>query len=223
MRPITRPPSLVDTVAAQLRELIVSGELPLGKMLSERNLAEAFGVSKTPVREALAQLKNEGLVRVAAQRGATVFSLSGQEVVDICEWRQTLEAAALRMAFERDRDGLVTGLAAVVERMRQSREAGDVKAYLAADTAYHRVFFRCCRNHLFMETYELMETKIAALRTHLSSRPSHTDKSFAEHIEMLDHLRQGDLATALACLTVHIDRTRMTYSLTTPDITSEQE
>jgi DNA-binding GntR family transcriptional regulator len=221
MRPITRPPSLVDTVAAQLRELIVSGELPLGKMLSERNLAEAFGVSKTPVREALAQLKNEGLVRIAAQRGATVFTLSGHEVIDICEWRQTLEAAALRMAFERDREGLVQGLTEVVEQMRQARDAGDVKAYLAADTAYHRVFFRCCRNHLFQETYDLMETKIAALRTHLSVKPSHTDKSFTEHIEMLDCLRKGDLAAALACLTVHIDRTRTTYSLNTVDISTE--
>jgi DNA-binding GntR family transcriptional regulator len=220
MRPITRPPSLVDTVAAQLRELIVSGELPLGKMLSERNLAEAFGVSKTPVREALAQLRNEGLVRIAAQRGATVFTLSGQEVVDICEWRQTLEAAALRMAFERDPEGLLNGLTAVVGRMRQGREAGDVKAYLAADTAYHGVFFRCCQNRLFMETYELMETKIAALRTHLSVKPSHTDKSFAEHIEMLDCLRKRDLDATLACLTVHINRTRTTYSLSTTDISA---
>lgn len=221
MRPIERPPSLVEAVAAQLRDLIVSGELALGQTLSERNLAAAFGVSKTPVREALAQLKTEGLIRIAAQRGATVFTLSGQEVADICEWRQTLETVALKLAFERDRERLIEGLAKVVDRMHAARDKGDTKDYLAQDTAYHNVLFQCCGNRLFVETYDLMQAKIAALRTHLSVKPSHTDKSYAEHIQLLDHLRKGDLEAAVACLSVHIDRTRTTYSLTTADISTE--
>lgn len=221
MRPIERPPSLVEAVAAQLRDLIVSGELALGQTLSERNLAAAFGVSKTPVREALAQLKTEGLIRIAAQRGATVFTLSGREVADICEWRQTLETVALKLAFERDRERLIEGLAKVVDRMHAARDKGDTKDYLAQDTAYHNVLFQCCGNRLFVETYDLMQAKIAALRTHLSVKPSHTDKSYAEHIQLLDHLRKGDLDAAVACLSVHIDRTRTTYSLTTADISTE--
>lgn len=220
MRLIERPPSLVDTVAAQLRELIVSGELQLGQQLSERNLAAAFGVSKTPVREALAQLKTEGLVRIAAQRGATVFTLSGHEVADICEWRQTLESTALRMAYERARDRLVTDLGTVVDRMKTARAHNDMKAYLAEDTAFHNIIFQCCGNRLFLDTYDLMQTKIAALRTHLSVKPHHTDRSFAEHIEIVDKLRGGELDAALDCLTVHIDRSRTTYSLTTADISA---
>lgn len=221
MRPIERPPSLVDTVAAQLRELIVSGELALGQQLSERNLAAAFGVSKTPVREALAQLKTEGLVLIAAQRGATVFTLSGQEVADICEWRQTLESTALRMAFERARERLVADLAMVVARMKKSRARDDMRAYLAEDTAFHNVIFQCCGNRLFLDTYDLMQAKIAALRTHLSVKPYHTDRSFEEHIEIVDKLRSGELDGAIACLTAHIDRSRTTYSLTTADISEE--
>lgn len=208
-------------MAAQLRELIVSGELALGQQLSERNLAAAFGVSKTPVREALAQLKTEGLVLIAAQRGATVFTLSGQEVADICEWRQTLESTALRMAFERARDRLIADLAKVVERMKKARDRDDVKAYLAEDTAYHNIIFQCCGNRLFLDTYDLMQAKIAALRTHLSVKPHHTDRSFEEHIEIVEKLRSGDLEAALECLAVHIDRSRTTYSLTTADISSD--
>ena len=83
------------------------------------------------------------------------------------------------------------------------------------------VFFQCCGNRLFVETYDLMQAKIAAHRTHLSVKPSHTDKSYVEHIELLDHLRKGDLDAALACLSVHIDRTRTTYSLPTTDISTE--
>lgn len=66
-----------------------------------------------------------------------------------------------------------------------------------------------------------MQAKIAALRTHLSVRPSHTDKSYAEHIELRDHLKSGDIDRATACLNVHIDRTRTTYSLATLDISTQ--
>ena len=81
MRPIERPRSLTGTVLAQLRESIVSGDLELGAALSERVLAEKLGVSKTPVREALAQLRVEGLVRIYPQRGAYVFTLSARRVL----------------------------------------------------------------------------------------------------------------------------------------------
>lgn len=222
MRPITRPPSLTETVAGQLRDLIVSGELALGQPLSERSLADAFGVSKTPVREALVQMKTEGLVRVAAQKGATVFTLSGREVAEICEWRQTLESTALRMAFERNRDALISDLETVVAKMVEARDADDKKAYLAADTAYHYVFFARCQNSLMADTYEMMAAKIAALRTHLSSKPSHTEKSFNEHGEIVRNLRNGDIESALATLEVHIDRTRTTFPLSLADISVER-
>jgi DNA-binding GntR family transcriptional regulator len=221
MRPIVRPPSLTETVAGQLRDLIVSGELPLGQPLSERSLADAFGVSKTPVREALVQMKTEGLVRVVAQKGATVFTLSGREVVEICEWRQTLESTALRMAFERNRNALVEDLGKVVTRMIEARAAGDSKAYLAADTNYHFIFFADCQNSLFADTYDMMAAKIAALRTHLSAKPQHTQKSFNEHVEILEKLRAGDLEGGLAILEIHIDRTRTTFPVSVEDITAE--
>jgi DNA-binding GntR family transcriptional regulator len=74
MHPITRPSSLKESVIERLRESIVTGELELGQPLSERALAERLNVSKTPVREALAQLRVEGLVLVYPQRGAYVFT-----------------------------------------------------------------------------------------------------------------------------------------------------
>jgi DNA-binding GntR family transcriptional regulator len=69
-----------------------------------------LGISKTPVREALAQLRVDGLVTSAPQAGTFVFTLSALEVVEICELRQTLEAAALRLAMERNRNRLIQGL-----------------------------------------------------------------------------------------------------------------
>ncbi len=218
MDPIERPRSMAGEVVRRLRDAIVSGDLRLGQELSERQLAESLGVSKTPVREALAQLRLEGLVRIYPQRGVTVFTLSANEIRDICELRQALEAAALAHALERNPERLREGLARVVEAMKAARRDGDARAYLDADTAYHQVFFEACGNRYLEETYRLHVGKIAALRTHLAHKPMHTQKSFEEHLEMLDLLRSGDVSSALAVLDRHIDRTKSTYAAEIEDI-----
>lgn len=218
MQIIERPPSLTEAVLHQLRDQIVQGDLALGELLSERVLAEKLGVSKTPVREALFRLRTEGLVRIVPQRGAFVFTLSAAEVTAICEFRQTLEAAALQMAYQRDRDHLVAGLGAVLADMEKARSRQDRRAYLRADTSYHEVFFAHCGNSYLRDTYALHVGKVAALRTHLAIKPLHTDMSFAEHRQMLQLLAQGQIAAALGVLNVHIARTRMTYSAEIEDI-----
>ena len=128
MKPIERPASLTESTVKRLREAIISGALELGQPLSERQLAELLEVSKTPVREALAQLRREGLVRILPQRGAFVFTLSQQEVVEICEVRQALEASALRLAMERHPDGFRNALESMVQRMQRAPSRRDVNA-----------------------------------------------------------------------------------------------
>jgi DNA-binding GntR family transcriptional regulator len=218
MRPIERPRSLTQSALVQIRDAIVAGDLGLGQPLSERALSEMLHISKTPVREALAQLRLEGLVRIYPQRGASVFSLSAQEVVEICELRQALESAALRLAVERGGAAFRAALASVVDQMRAAKSAGDRKAYLRHDTAYHSCFCQHSGNSLMAQTYALYAGKIAALRTHLSHKPHHTELSFSEHLAMLEAIEKKDVARALAILDVHIARTRTSYAATIQDI-----
>ena len=86
------------------------------------------------------------------------------------------------------------------------------------DTAFHEAFFASCGNSYLSETYALYVGKIAALRTHLAVKPAHTDKSYAEHREMLALLRGGELQAALGVLDTHIARTKTTYSAGVEDI-----
>lgn len=218
MKPIERPQSMTGEVASRLREAIIDGDLGLGEELSERQLAERLGVSKTPVREALAQLRLEGLVRFSPPRGLTVFTLSAEEVREMCELRQALEASALRLAMQRNPGPLLQSLEAVVDQMTASLNAGDIRGYLAADTQFHLRFLEHCGNRHLLETYKIHLGKIAALRTHLAQKPQHTDKSFHEHRIILDLLGNGDVAASLDVLDQHIDRTKRTYSSTIDDI-----
>jgi len=218
VQPIERPESLSESVTKRLRAAIVSGDLALGQPLSERQLAGLLEVSKTPVREALAQLRLEGLVRILPQRGAFVFTLSQREVVEICELRQALEASALRQAMERNPASFLEALGAVVVKMRKARKRRDEKTYLTEDTNFHLCFFSHCGNTLMQQNYGMFVGKIAALRTHLAHKPQHTELSFREHEAMLEAVASGDAATALQVLDVHIARTKETYSAGVTDI-----
>lgn len=215
---LNRPKLLTETVLEHLREQIVSGELALGAALSERRLAEALEVSKTPVRESLVQLKNEGLVTILPQRGAYVFTLSAREVIEICEFRLAIEPAALDLAVQRDRDGLVADIDAIVARMAEARAQNDTKAYLRLDTEFHAAFFKHCGNMYLRDSYERYAGKIAALRTHLAVKPLHTKLSFEEHVAIRDILKNGTYEEIKGIIDAHIGRTREAYSETIEDI-----
>ena len=107
--------------------------------------------------------------------------------------------------------------------MDAARARGDTRAYLAADTAYHRCFFRHCGNRYMADTYALVAGKIAALRTHLAAKPQHTEKSYSEHREMLRLLEAGELIRALLVLDTHIGRTKTTYAAEIEDIAAADQ
>src|SRR3954454_17732051 len=95
--------ALVDKLAAQLQARVLSGEFPSGTRLRQETLAEEFGVSRTPVREALRKLQATGLVELQPNRGALVRGLSLREIRDAYEVRAELEALAAELAAERIR------------------------------------------------------------------------------------------------------------------------
>lgn len=218
MQQIKRPESLTGLATRRLRDAIVNGDLTLGAPLSESQLAASLGVSKTPVREALAQLRIEGLVTTVPQKGTFVFTLSAREVIELCELRLTLETAALRFACQRHRLAFADDLSPVVDNMARAMADGDTRAYLALDTEYHERFFRHCGNRYMAQAYGLMAGRIAALRTHLASRPTHTEKSFAEHREMVETVRRGAIDACVGILERHIGRTRQSYAEHIDDI-----
>lgn len=208
---IERPKLLRDLVLENLRKRIVSGQLAMGQTLSERSISDELEVSKTPVREAFAQLREEGLVQIEPQKGAKVFTLTEDEVAQICDFRQTIEFAAFELALALDPDGLVADMNAVVGNMTRAMRDGDIQTYLDQDTTFHQLAFKHCKNEYLSSSYERYEGKIAALRTHMAALPEHTQLSFKEHIELKQACEEKDLKKLESILQVHIARTRDSY------------
>jgi DNA-binding GntR family transcriptional regulator len=194
-----------------IRALIVEGEVGLGERLSENALAARLGVSTTPVREAFALLRREGLVTVKPQSGTYVFALAPGELTQLCELRAALEPAALRLALE-DRDAPLAGtLGAIVGEMDKCLSQDLTRDYLALDTAFHNAIIAASGNPYLVGAYSLIESKMAALRNRLGSDPHHMAKSMREHLAIADAVASRDLAKANQILIGHIARKEGSY------------
>ena len=208
---IARPKSLTELVVDELRKRIIDGRLRLGEALSENALAAELGLSKTPVREALLQLKLERLVDVLPQRGTYVFQLAIDQVAMISELREILEVAAVAAAVERNHAALVASMAKIFEAMRMAFESGNNTGYRTLDGEYHQTIIDLCGNPYISDAYIQVSFRTQALRSRLSVDASLNKLSFRDHREMLKLVRSRDVPALQKLLRAHISQTKQMY------------
>jgi len=210
---IERPKSLTELVKEHVRGRIINGELMLGEALSENVLAAQLGISKTPVREALLQLKLEGLVDIQPQRGSFAFSMAPEEASELCQYRVILESAALRDALHNDETGLVAALEQNVRRMEKAVADNDMPGYRRLDTEYHRHILERAGNRFLTLAHQQLEMKIQALRASVTSKHRTVQDSLTEHQNIVKLLRAREKTKALNLLGVHIRAASRDYQI----------
>lgn len=208
---IERPKSLTGLVVDELRARIIDGRLRLGEALSENVLAADLGISKTPVREALLQLKLERLVDVLPQRGTYVFRLDRDEVVMISELREMLELPAAVAAIERNHTALVERMSAIYEDMSRAYSTGDTAGYRARDGEFHQAMIDLCGNTYVSDAYNQVGFRIQALRSRLADEMSLNRASFKDHREMLKLVKARELEDLQSLMRAHIRNTMRSY------------
>ncbi|OXT02992.1 GntR family transcriptional regulator [Notoacmeibacter marinus] len=209
---IKRPDSLSKIAENHIRQGILRGTFGLGEPLPEVKLSIAMGISKTPIREALAALNLQGLVQIVPQRGAFVFSLSEEDVVQLCRFRLILETAAMDQAIDLNPAALLDELGDIVGRMSKAQMADAFDQYLDLDADFHDAFFKHCGNSYLREGYRKVSDIVRTMRTHLSKRPERTAKSFEEHAAIATHLSDGKMKSAKNVLKRQITRGERSYS-----------
>jgi len=224
-RRIAKPKSLTALALDKIRTGIVTGLYPLGSPLFEKVLADEFGISKTPVREALMQLQREGLVVVVPHSGTFVFELANGEVTELCELRLILEVNALRLAMHRAAGRLVADIANITQAMRSVLDKGLIDRYRELDAQFHMAFFDHCGNTYLANNFGLIEAKVTTLRAHLNApRPDEAVSSLVEHEEISSHLTRGDVDGAARLVAAQIKRFRtlmrstLEVDLSPPDV-----
>lgn len=205
VQPVEHPKSLTEVTAGKIRDAIVSGELALGSKLSEQRLADTLGVSRSPVRDALAALQSEGLVVISPKRGSFVFTPDLRVVDELCEHRLILETSALRLGIARNHAPLIAELEAAGTTMQKALQADDPHGYTLGDHQFHNAIIQGAMNRALVKSYNLTISPLKALRTHLFTIMSeNTDRSMAEHSAVLEAARLQDTDTATARLGLHI-------------------
>lgn len=220
---ITRPKSLTEMVVGELRTRIIDGRLQLGEALSENALAADLGISKTPVREALLQLKLEKLVDVLPQRGTYVFRMAPDQVAMISELRGILESAAVAAAIARNHTALVARMSAVFEGMRAAFERDDNTAYRVLDGEYHQTIIDLAGNPYISDAYAQVGFRTQALRSRLSHEAGLNGISFKDHREMLRLIKARDLPPLRTLIGTHINQTQQMYLDVLEDQTLAEE
>ncbi|WP_411103570.1 GntR family transcriptional regulator [Streptomyces sp. cmx-4-9] len=202
----TRTGTAADRVYQHVKQGVLDRRYEGGTLLTEGELADAVGVSRTPVREALLRLETEGLLKLYPKKGALVQPVSVQEVADVIETRLLVEEFTVRRAVPAP-PGLLDRLAALLAEQRRHAAAGDLAAMMTADRAFHAEIVRSAGNQILCRLYDqLRDRQLRMGVALLHSRPDRVERTLAEHAGILDALRAGDEAAAAAAVRGHIGR-----------------
>ena len=195
---------LSDRVRNALTDAIASGSLAAGTALDEQNLAERFGASRTPVREALRQLAHSGLVELRPRKGAVVTRMTAERIAEMFETTAEIEAMCTRLATYR-----VT----LLERSRLMElhessvvlvERGDFDAYDGFNREFHEALYRATHNAFMAEQALSIRSRLSAFRRTQLRQGTRIRSSHQEHGEILAAMAEGDGETAARRMRAHM-------------------
>ncbi|HHP50800.1 MAG TPA: GntR family transcriptional regulator [Moorella mulderi] len=191
---------LREIVFEALKEAILEGHLKTGEKLMEIQLAEELGVSRTPVREAIRKLEQEGLVVIIPHKGAFVADLSMKDIADLFEVRAALESLAAALACERATEEELEEMERLLMEIGKGVEEENLEYTIEVDTKFHEVLYQASRNALLVKIINNLQEKIQTYRTTSLSMPGRMAEALEEHRRLLEAIaaREVDLAQRLA-------------------------
>ncbi|MEE3624441.1 GntR family transcriptional regulator [Nitrospirillum sp. BR 11752] len=195
---------LSDRIRDALTDEIARGDLPAGMQLDEQDLADRFGASRTPVREALRQLAVSGLVEMRPRRGVVVTRLTPERIMDMFEAMAEIEAMCVRLATHRMTPLERSRLMRLHRESREMVERGDVDAYDAFNRDFHETLYRATHNSFMAEQAMAVRTRLNAFRRTQLRQGSRMAHSREEHDSVMSAIAEGDGETAARRMRAHM-------------------
>jgi DNA-binding GntR family transcriptional regulator len=201
---IARPRALWETIVEALRRAIILGELAPDLHLEEPALAQKFGVSRIPIREALVRLEHEGLIRVEPRRGAFVAGMSEDDVADLYQFRLLIEGQAVRRAVETIDRAALARLDDLVRVMDRAIRAGRPADMAAADVEFHREIVLAARSRQLLAAWDRIAGIIATILGITDAVHRDLPGAVEGHHRLVRALRDGDGEAAEMDLRGHL-------------------
>lgn len=199
---------LRDIVYDRLKDDIRHGKLRPSEPLSENKLSKRLEISRTPIREALQRLAQEGLVRNVPGQGVTVAAPSMQEVFNVIHLRLLIEPELARLAAESIAAEDLEQLLRAVEEMEQAVEHENREAWSRADTLFHETLCEACPNELLGEMALQMRNRLHYMTTKTQTSQRRVGVCTHEHRAVVDAIAEEDAGTAQEAMAHHVEKLR---------------
>ncbi|SAK66461.1 GntR family transcriptional regulator [Caballeronia arationis] len=202
LEPIDASAPLRKQAYTQLRQAIADADIYGSEReirLDERKLTTALGVSRTPVREAITLLEQEGFLRTVPRRGVYITRKTRAEIIEMIHLWAALESMAARLAAERATDGEIASLRAMFHDFHEHSPADDIDNYSDANIAFHQAVVTLSKSEVISQTLSNIFAHVRAIRRHTISQSDRASRSMADHEEIIAALerRDGELAEAI--------------------------
>jgi len=202
--PAIRRRSLHDELTERLRDLITSGHLGPGEKVPEKQLCELFGVSRTPLREALKVLASEGTVTLRPNRGAVVTALTLKELEEAFPVMGALEALSGEIACRQITDQEIAVIRSLHERMVAHWQRSEMQPYFRLNQSIHEAILEATRNETLKATYRALSGRLMRARYIANMSPERWAQAVAEHEAILAALEARDGTRLSEILKAHL-------------------
>lgn len=191
-KPIEKHLTLREKILETIRDAITNGQLKPGEKVAEPELAEKFGISRTPIREAFRQLESEGYLTVIPRKGAVVVSFSSKEVEEFYAIKSILEGYAASQACLHLTNREIDRLESINEKLRGLAEHDDIKLFFKIHNDFHELFRKAAYNSKLDEMISSLVSKFQRLRYASLSKPGRMFVSVQEHVKIIEAFRARD-------------------------------
>jgi DNA-binding GntR family transcriptional regulator len=196
---------LRDIVFNTLREAILKGDIKPGERLMELQLASKLGVSRTPIREAIRMLEQEGLAVTVPRKGAEVAKMTLKDMEDVLEIREALDELAVRIACEKISEEQLEHLGDIKEQFENNTIAGDVKEIAAADVSFHDVIYEATDNPKLVTLLNNLREQVYRYRVEYIKDPKNYPTLIKEHEAIVNGLKTRDKDAATLAMHEHVE------------------
>jgi DNA-binding GntR family transcriptional regulator len=196
---------LRDVVFNTLREAILRGDIKPGERLMELQLASKLGVSRTPIREAIRMLEQEGLAVTVPRKGAEVAKMTLKDMEDVLEIREALDELAVRIACENISEEQLERLGDIKEQFENNTIVGDVKEIAAADVSFHDVIYEATDNPKLVTLLNNLREQVYRYRVEYIKDPKNYPTLIKEHEAIVNGLKTHDKDAATLAMHEHVE------------------
>lgn len=209
MQNLSEHPPLHDRAYEMLRQAILKGEFAPGERLFETDLAARLGISRSPVREAIRRLQQDGLLDVKPRLGIFVATIDVAEIDAFYRMRSALEGASASLAAERATGEELDGLAALLDQGEAAVAVGDHAEVVRIADGFHKVIHSAARSQRLFNLLTQIYGQVTHFRNVTLRMPGRAEDAFRGHEVLLEYLRARDAAGAEEAMRAHVNDARL--------------